>query len=158
MNVKQRLFISKKKKQFIKKWYEFVKPLDNYLIKRDDIKYQKTKDKITEEQAINWFSRSIIDYMIRKSNPSIKIIIATYINTDYHSGSFCIADLLFERLLKKKKYKMAFYKFNKGLDFQEKVIDILRKDNNIEVKEEIEEFISYVPDNYQKTYFISVKK
>jgi len=158
LNVKQRMLISKKKRELKAKWYQLVKPIGNYLSKREESKYTKMKDSITEEQAIQWFAESIIDYIIRWPNEPFSLIIATWINDDYHSGYHCIADLSFERLLKKNKHEIAFYKFNKGIDFQEKVVDVIKRKKGIVVKEKVEDFNFGKPENYIKTYFIEVEK
>lgn len=157
MNIKQRLFIRNKKKELINKWYKLVKPLGNYLSQREEKRYQKMKANITEEQAIKWFARIIIDYIIRYPKETFPLVIATWINDEYHCGYYCIGDHSFTRLLRKKKYRTAFYKFNKDINFQEKVIDILKNKKGIIIKEKIEEFNFRKPENYRKTYFIKLE-
>lgn len=117
---------------------------------------------ISEKQMINWYSKAIVNEVISKPFSRVGVIIADSIDKDnYLSGYWCIGDYTFERLLTKKKHKRAhsyFYR-NRSLEFQEKVIDAVKKYKGITVKEEIEEFRSwYKPKNYKKTYYISVTK
>lgn len=156
MNAKFKLFIYNKKKELINTWYEFVKPLGDYLSKKEKMNYQKVSDRITEEQAIKWFAGSIMHYLIRNSNEFLPLVIASWIDEEYLPGYQCMADHTFTSLLRKKKYRMAYYKFNKDFAFQEKVVDRIRKQKGIVIQEVVENFSYGEPRDYKKTYFIKL--
>lgn len=145
------------KKELANNWYNLVRPLGEYLSKKDKAKYQKIKDSITEEQAIKWFAESIVTYIIRYPKDSFDLIIADRIHSDDHWGYYCLTHSSFARLLKKRKHKIAFYKFNKTIEFQEKVVEMVRSQKGLVVKES-NEYGHRRPENYQKTYFIKIEK
>lgn len=110
---------------------------------------------------INWYSKAIVNEAITHPLSFNGIIVADSIDKEDFSGFWCIGDYTFDCLLTKKKHKRAhsyFYR-NRSLQFQEKVIDAVKKYKGIAVREEIEEFRSwYEPKNYKKTYYITVTK
>lgn len=157
MSLKLRLFIANFKKNMSKKWYELMKPFANYLDKRDKKKYIKLKESVTEEQAIKWIAKSIIKDVVKYNKSKKYLLIADEVYDDDRSYD-CIGSFFFSSKPNKGKHKIAFHKFNRNVEFQEKVVDILKQTKGIKVEEEIEEFKWNEPENYKKTYIISIDK
>lgn len=142
-------------KKFSKKWYRMMKPLATYLSKREERKYQEFKDSITEDKAIKWIAKDIVKYLIRYNGQKVRLIVADYINDDDFSGTHC---LVFDRysLIRSKKARRAYFKFNRNTEFQMKVVQQLKKTKGVTVEEVKEEFKPYMHiKGYVMTYKIS---
>lgn len=113
---------------------------------------------ITEDQAVKWFAKSIVNYIIRYPNGSFPIVIAKSIDTDYHNGYYCIASYSFVDLLKKDKYRAAYHKFELDFHFQERVIEAVRVYSDIDIIDKVEDFSFVRPVDYQKTYYIKLNR
>lgn len=158
MDVRIKLFIQEKKKALRKMYYHLMKPLVNYLSRKDDERYIKTKESITEDQAIKWISNAIINNTIRYPKEPFRLMIAEWKDDEYHSNSYCIGTYKFRQLLNKTKYRTALDKYNSGIEFQEKVVRHLKSKSGITVTEEVEKFVHTKPKDYKKTYIIQVER
>ena len=158
MNIKLKLYFLEKKKELRSRWFKLMKPLANYLSRKDDEKYWKMKERITEDQAIKWTANAIIDNAIRYPNEPFRLMIADWKDDEYHSDSYCMGTYKFRQLLNKRKHRTAFDKFNNGIEFQEKVVRSVKSKKGLTVSEELEVFKHTQPKNYEKTYIISVNK
>lgn len=132
-------------------WYWLMTPLALYYSKeRINKRYEKKRSKITEEQAIKWIAEDIARYLIQNKKSSIDILICEYANDD-HFCSECDLTGAAPYFIKRKKTKMAFYKFNRTLEFQEKIINKLKSMKTIKVTQKVEDFSSWKRiDNYKK--------
>lgn len=158
MNIRAKLYIQEKKKELIRKWYKAMKPLANYLSKRDDEKYLKMKQRITKDQAIKWTGNAIINDVIHYPKEPFRLMIAERKDDEYHSDSYCMGTYQFRHLLKKDKHRTAFNKFYNGIEFQEEVVRYIKSKSGITVTEIAEEFLHTKPEDYKKTYIIKVEQ
>lgn len=114
MNIKFRRKMNKLMKYLSKKWYKLMKPLANYLSKRDDRIYKKRKESITSLQAARLIAKDLSNYIAKRSS-ALEIIIAEYVNTDDTGGSK-LSDYRWD--MKNKKAVIGFHKFGSKIDFQ----------------------------------------
>jgi hypothetical protein len=120
-------------------------------------RYEKKESKITEEQAIKWIAEDIVRYLIKYKNSSIDILICDYASDDHFWEDCCLNSFSAPYYLKRDKTKMAFYKFKKTIEFQEKIVSKLKSFKNIRVIEKVEEDIPSWKriNNYKKTIIVN---
>ncbi|OME55483.1 hypothetical protein BSK59_13485 [Paenibacillus odorifer] len=133
-------------------WYWLMKPLAYYYSsEKENARYEKRKSKISEEQLVKWIHEDIVRYLLKNKNSTIEILICTFANDD-HFWSDCDLNGVAPYYLKRKKTRMAFYKFAKTLEIQEKIIEGLKQDKFVIVFEDVEVISSWKRiDNYKKT-------
>lgn len=146
------------KNKIHKLWYWLMTPLAYFFSsKKENMRYEKRNNKITEQQSIKWISEDIVRYLIKYKKSTIKIMICTYSNDDHFWGD-CDLNGTAPYYLKRKKTKMAFYKFTKTLDFQERIANELKKNKFINVVEEVETLDSWKRiENYVNTVAVKHK-
>lgn len=158
MSVKLQVFLRNTKKALVKKWYKMMEPLAEYLTKRDKKINEKKKDKISEYEATKWIAEDMVSYIV-KYNSNMHLIVADSIHREDLSGYESIDDMYRGNIIKRKKAKMAYWKFNKTIEFQENVLDEIRKIRGMKV-EELEVDFGWRMNsikNYQGTYKISIE-
>lgn len=158
MNVRIILFFKRLGKSLSAKWYNAMKPLANYLSVRENQKYQKLKDSITEDKAAELFTKDIVKYLIRYNGQKVSFIVAKYFDEEEFSGyrSFKHPSI---SMIKSRKARTASHKFEWDIDLQLKVIDNLRNTKGVNVEEEKEEFPMWRRiDDYVATYRFWVEK
>jgi len=145
-------------KRFAEFWYWLMTPLAwYYSSEKEKIRYKKKNEKITEEQAVKWIAEDIIRYLVRNKKSTIDILICTYANDDYFWDE-CDLNGVAPYYIKRDNTKMAYYKFVKTLEFQEKIIDALKKNKLVEVVETVEVFSPWKRiENYVKTIEVRYK-
>lgn len=120
-------------------------------------RYEKKKNKISEDTAIKWIAEDIVMYLIKNRKSRIDILICTYASEDDFWRD-CTLNSTVPYFLKRKKTRMAFYKFTKTIEFQEKVIDKLKMNRMVDVVEEDEEISSWQKiNNYKKAVVVKYK-
>lgn len=160
MKLKMYQFKLKTHRNLVTFWYWLMKPIAYFFsTEKRNRRYNKKKSKITEDQAIKWIAEDIAKYMIRnKSDKEFSFIVADYMSENDFSGYYSIKNLD-NYVLRTPKAKMAYYKFNKDIVFQEKVFQSLKQYNMFCFEEEVEMFSGWKKiKDYQKTYHISLKK
>lgn len=121
-------------------WYWLMKPLAYFYSKdKVDARYEKRKSKITEDNMIKWISEDIVRYLIKNRKSVIEFMVCSYANED-HFWSDCYLTGTAPYYLKRDKTRMAFYKYSKTLEVQEKIVEELKKNKYVHV-------IQYVGDN-----------
>lgn len=132
-----------------------MKPIAYFFTSEKERKrYEKKQSKITEEQATKWIAEDIVRYLIKHKRSSIDILICDYANED-HFWNDCDLTGAAPYYLKRAKTKMAFYKFKRTIEFQEKIIEKLKVDKNVIVEEVFEDYSSWKRiDNYNKTVYV----
>jgi len=155
MNLKLQRKFHQCKKSLIRYWYRLMKPLATFLEAKDDERRQKMKSKITEEKAVRYIAEDIARYIVkRKKGYTVSFIIAEYMDEDDFAGYESLSFLRYNFRMRKKT-TMGYYKFNRGIPFQEKIIEELKAIKGIQVEEEIETFKWERVDNYKKTCNVS---
>lgn len=135
-------------------WYWLMKPVAYLLTISSDKRYNKRKARITKQQAIKWIAEDIARYVIRH-NREVEILICKYANVDDFWYGCTLASYNVP-YIKRNKTKMAYYKFNRDIEFQEEIINYLKSMKGIVVNENVEEFPKWKNiDNYKKTCVIS---
>ena len=149
---KAKLFLKSKLADF---WYWLMKPIAYFFTSEKERKrYEKKQSKITEEQATKWIAEDIVRYLIKHKRSSIDILICDYANDD-HFWDDCDLNGVAPYYLKRDKTKMAFYKFKKTIEFQEKVVNELKSFKGVKVIEKVENISSWKQiENYKKTVII----
>ncbi len=146
---KLKLIIKEKLLDF---WYWLMKPLAYfYTIEKENARYKKKQDRITEEQAVKYIAEDIAKYIVKYGKR--KIIIAEWFDTDYFTGVISL-NYIHWSILKRKKVRMGYYKLNKTIENQEKIIEKLKHIKGILVTEEIEKFKWEKPRGYVRTCYV----
>jgi hypothetical protein len=144
----------KMSKALVNLWYWLMKPLA-YFFSSDKVnkRYEKKKEKITEQQAIKWIAEDIMRYVI-KYKTEIEILICDFASS-YDFDSDCT---FYTRpyYIKRSKTRMAFYKFERDVEFQEKIISYIKELYVAQVIEKVEKFTWQRINNYQKTVVIKL--
>lgn len=150
---KLKVYLQKKMTDF---WYWLMSPLAYfYSTEKMNRRYERKKAKVTEDQAIKWIVEDIIRYLIKNKKSTIDILICEYANDDHFWGD-CDLNGAAPYYIKRNKTKMAFYKFKRTLEFQEKIIDKLKLFNTVKVFEKIDAFNSWRRiENYKKTVTVA---
>lgn len=138
MSVKLQVWARKTKKEFSKNLYKMMRPLANYLFKRQDRKYKKATDSITQEQAVKWIAEDLVKYIV-KYNRSMYLIIADYIDDEDLSGYTCL-NFLRGSEISRGKTKRAYYKFDRDIDYQIKVLTEIKVISGVMVESVEEDF------------------
>lgn len=156
MNLKLYKLTNNVKKKLINSWYWTMKPIA-YFFTTDkmDKRYHKKCSKITEQQAIKWIAEDIVRYIIKHNKSTIDILICDYANDGYFWSDCTLKYRPY--YIKRSKTRMAYYKFNMDIPFQEKIIDYVKTFNVVEVKEDVQKFTWERIDNYKKTVVIKAK-
>lgn len=147
------------KKSLVSFWYWLMKPIAYFYTKdKVNARYEKKKAKITKEMAIQWLAEDIAKYVVQysvryKKKHEVSFLIADFVSDDL-SGYDSLYHL-HRSMLKRDKTSMAYYKFNRDVEFQEAVFDKLGSFKGIVVQEEIETFTWQRIRNYQKTVHVS---
>ena len=145
---KMKLVAKKKGIQLIR-WT--LQPVGYFFTKEKiDARYKKKRDKITEEQAVRWIAEDMARYII-KYKEEVRILICNYANEDHFWSGCRIDDYYFKR----NKTYTAYYKFNKTIAFQEKVIETLKNMKEFHIVEQVDTFKWERIENYQKTVIIT---
>jgi hypothetical protein len=158
MNLKLYQLKIKTKRKLGYFWYWLMKPIAYfYTTKKLNARYNKKKEKTTEDQAIKWIAEDIARKMISSNSKEFSFIIADYMSDDDFSGYYSLTDAYF--LLKRSKARMASHKFEASIDFQEKVMNKLKQYKQFKFEEEVETFSSWRKiRGYKKTYHIGINK
>ncbi|WP_242730233.1 hypothetical protein [Bacillus altitudinis] len=119
-------------------------------------RYRITVNKLTKDKAIKIFTNAIVNYVVRYPTDEHHFIVATFVDENYITEE-CMANFNFRRYFKNKKGKIAHSKFGKSIDFQLKVIDVLKNIKDLEVEEFIDNFGWSKPRNYQKSVIIKLR-
>jgi len=97
---KLKLIIKEKLLDF---WYWLMKPLAYfYTIEKENARYKKKQDRITEEQAVKYIAEDIAKYIVKYGKR--KIIIAEWFDTDYFTGVISL-NYIHWSILKRKKVR-----------------------------------------------------
>lgn len=150
-----KVYLSNKLRDF---WYWLMTPLAWYYSSdKEKMRYEKKKEKVTEDQAIKWIEEDIIRYLVRNKKSVVDMLICTYASENDFWSDCCLNGVL-PYYIKRPKTRMAFYKFNKTLEFQEKVVSKLKQNKLVNVIERVEEFSSWKRiENYVKTVEVRYK-
>lgn len=140
------------KKSLIEAWYFLMKPIAYFFtLEKEEKRYKKRVSKITEEQGIKWIAEDIALYLAKqRKGYKMSFLIANRFDTDYFSGYDSVR-YLSTYYMKRKKTRMAYYKFTRDNEFQLKVLTELSKLKGIQIKEEIETFKYQPIYDYIKT-------
>lgn len=129
-----------------------MKPIAYFFTtEKEYTRYKRKQDKISEKQAIRYIAEDIAKYIVKYGKESI--IIAEWFDEDYFSGYISLKYIRWS-MLKRKKTKMGYYKLDKTIDIQERIIEELKNIKGILVTEEVEEFKWEKPRGYVKTCHI----
>jgi hypothetical protein len=128
-------------------WYWMLTPLSwYYSTEKINKRYDKKKNKITEDQAVKWISEDIVRYLIKNKKSNIELIIADYADSDYFNSGVSFNGIA-PYYIKRDKSKMAYYKFDrKKISLTNKVLIALTKYDEITIQDwELEkyEIVSY---------------
>lgn len=136
----------------MKVWYFLMKPVAYFFtFEKEEKRYKKKVSKVTVEQAVKWIAEDISLYLAkRRKGYSMEFLIANRFDTDYFSGYDSIR-YLSTSYMKRKKTRMAYYKFTRDNEFQLKVMAELSKIKGIQIKEKIETFKYQPIYDYIKT-------
>lgn len=144
----------------VKKWYQIMKPLAIYLDRVSNTREENKTSKITEYEGQKWLAQDIVKYII-KYNSNMHLIIADGMHRDEFSGYKCLGSYLSMNggVIKRKKTKRASNKFKMTIEFQEKVLDEIRKIKGVAVEELNEDYgwRNNSIQNYHGTYKISIE-
>lgn len=153
---KTKLIIKRKLADF---WYWLMKPIA-YFFTKDKInkRYEKKVAKITEGQAVKWIAEDIAKYALKYRRSGVAIMICDRANDDYFWSDCCLSVAPY--YIKRDNARMAFYKFDRTIEFQEKIMNKLKEFNEIAVKETIEDlgYRKQFVQNYKKTVVIKAKQ
>lgn len=128
-----------------------------YSTEKENARYEKRKNRISEEQAIKWITEDIVRYLIKNKKSVIDLMICTYASED-DFWMDCDLNSTAPYYIKRKKTRTAFYKFSMTLEFQEKIVGLLKQNKYVNVSEYVEEFSSWKRiDDYKKTVKINLK-
>lgn len=142
-----KVFVARKLESF---WYCLMKPLAHYYsTEKINAIYNKRKSKITEELMIKWISQDIIRYLIKNRKSVVEFMVCSYANEE-HFWSDCYLNGVSPYYIKRAKTRMAFYKFTKSIEIQEKIIDELKASKYINVLEYVEDHKWRRVDDYVK--------
>jgi tRNA G37 N-methylase Trm5 len=135
-----------------------MKPIAYFFTtKKLNARYNKKKEKVTEDQAVKWIAEDVARNMVSSRSKEYSFIIADYMNDDDFSEYYSLTDAYY--LLKRDKARMAYHKFKQDVDFQEKVMSELKQYNQFTFEEEHETFSSWKKiRDYKKTYHIGIKQ
>jgi hypothetical protein len=155
-----KLYIYKIKEELKRKsadvWYFLMKPIAYFFTtEKINARYNKKREKITEDQAIRWIAEDIVRYLI-KYKFNIDILICDYASQD-DFWTDCTLRYGYPYYIKRKKTQMAFHKFKMDIEFQEKIIEQVKTFTMIEVIEKIENYTWQRINNYKKTVIIKLK-
>jgi tRNA G37 N-methylase Trm5 len=135
-----------------------MKPIAYFFTtKKLNARYNKKKEKVTEDQAVKWIAEDVARNMVGSRGKEFSFVIADYMNDDDFSGYYSLTNAYY--LLKRDKARMAYHKFKQDVDFQEKVMSKLMQYNQFTFEEEFETFSSWKKiKNYKTTYHIGIKQ
>lgn len=154
MNLKIQKSVMTIQKKLSNAWYWLMKPINLYYsTERENAKYNKKKDKITEEQAIKWVAESMAKYLVRNSQSKMNILVAEYFNREDFWGYESLSYIESHKM-RNDKARMAYHKYKWTVERQLKIIAALEAMTGIQVtKEEVEISWRKVTD-YQGVYVI----
>ena len=160
MSVKLQVYLRKTKRKMIKKWYKLMKPLAVYLDKLSSKREENKTCRITEREGQKWLAQDMVKYIV-KYNSNMYLIIADNIDSEEFSGCECLGLYwsISGSMIKRKKAKRVSNKFKMTIEFQEKVLDEIRKIKGVTVVELDEDYgwRKNSIKNYHGTYKISIE-
>lgn len=142
------------KRKFLRKWYKLMKPLADFIDKRQSISYKKRFNKITYDQAVKWLAEDIVKYII-KSRSDIGILICDFASDEDFWNGCTLHDYSYHA--RRDKTRAAIRKFAMTIKMQEDIIDYIKKLNVVSVKEKVKDYGWKRVDNYKKTVWIARK-
>lgn len=156
MNLNRKRKSNKMKKQLLQNWFMLMKPLATYLDKRENKKYEKYRKTATKEQVVKALGDYFLADMVKR-DAEIKIVDAKR-DAEVETGYKFVRDIDNYFRLKKRKDQIAFHKYREEDDLTEQVINYMKSNKGVEVKEYIEEFKYdyYKPEGYKKTYQVGI--
>ncbi|MET3209713.1 UNVERIFIED_CONTAM: thymidylate kinase [Paenibacillus sp. PvR008] len=149
-----KVFFERKLESF---WYWLMTPLAYFFTKEKvNKRFERRKSKMTREQMVRWIAEDIARYLIQNKKSDVEFLVCTYANDD-HFWRDCYLTGTAPYFLKRSKTKMAFYKFEKTLEVQEKIVDMLKQNKYVNVREFVEDFKWQRVDEYKKTVEITYR-
>lgn len=154
MNLKMQKNMMTIRKRLSDSWYWLMKPIALYYsTERENARYNKRKDKITEEQAIKWVAESMAKYLVKSRNSKMSILVADYFNREDFWGYESLR-YIEPHKMRNEKARMAYHKYHWTIEQQLAVIKELEAMKGVQVTKEEVEIKWRKITNYQGVYVI----
>ena len=115
-------------------------------------KYIRKAKAINREQAITWMAEDIANYMIQSQASTQYLILCDFASEEYVGQGYTFHKNFF---FKRQKTKMAYYKYNMDISLQNEIVDRLKQNVRLKIKEKRTDYEGHHVKGYYKTFIIS---